>query len=205
MLVLIFMVIVITKPEFFEGEAEQIVQLLDSGRADLVHIRKPLVSLADSARGLELAELAELAGLERLERLERLIQALPARVYGRLVLHDCFELALKYQLHGVHLNSRHPQPPEGFKGAISISCHSLKELAECRKKPYAYMSLSPIFDSISKPGYHSAFTAEEIAKARRQGLIDERVMALGGVTFDKVNDVLKMGFGGAMILGDAWK
>ena len=202
MLVLISMVIVITKPEFFEGEAEQIVQLLDSGRADLVHIRKPLVSLADSARGLELAELAELAGLERLERL---IQALPARVYGRLVLHDCFELALKYQLHGVHLNSRHPQPPQGFKGAISISCHSLKELAECRKKPYAYMSLSPIFDSISKPGYHSAFTAEEIAKARRQGLIDERVMALGGVTFDKVNDVLKMGFGGAMILGDAWK
>ena len=199
MLVLISMVIVITKPEFFEGEAEQIVQLLDSDKADIVHIRKPLVSLADSARGLELAELAGL------ERLERLIQALPARVYGRLVLHDCFDLALKYQLHGVHLNSRHPQPPEGFRGAISISCHSLKELAECRKKPYAYMSLSPIFDSISKPGYHSAFTAEEIAKARRQGLIDERVMALGGVTFDKVNDVLKMGFGGAMILGDAWK
>ena len=199
MLVLISMVIVITKPEFFEGEAEQIVQLLDSGRSDLVHIRKPLVSLADSARGLELAELAGL------ERLERLIQALPDRVYGRLVLHDCFDLALKYQLHGVHLNSRHPQPPEGFRGAISISCHSLEELTECRKKPYAYMSLSPIFDSISKPGYHSAFTAEEIDMARRQGLIDERVMALGGVTFDKVNDVLKMGFGGAMILGDAWK
>ena len=202
MLVLISMVIVITKPEFFEGEAEQIVQLLDSGKADIVHIRKPLVSLADSARWLELAELAELAGLERLESL---IQALPARVYGRLVLHDCFELALKYQLRGVHLNSRHPQPPQGFKGAVSISCHSLDFLAECRRKPYAYMSLSPIFDSISKPGYHSAFTAEQIAEARRQGLIDERVMALGGVTFDKVNDVLKMGFGGAMILGDAWK
>lgn len=193
------MVIVITKPEFFEGEAEQIVQLLDSGKADIVHIRKPLVSLADSARGLELAELAGL------ERLECLIQALPDRAYGRLVLHDCFDLALKYQLHGVHLNSRHPQPPEGFRGAISISCHSLEELAECRRKPYVYMSLSPIFDSISKPGYNSAFTAEQIAEARRQGLIDERVMALGGVTFDKIDDVLKMGFGGAMILGDAWK
>ena len=193
------MIIVLTRPDFLEGEAEKITQLLQSGRADLIHIRKPPLPLADSARGLELAELAWL------ERLERLIQALPARVYGRLVLHDCFELALKYQLRGVHLNSRHPQPPEGFRGAISISCHSLKELAECRKKPYAYMSLSPIFDSISKPGYHSAFTVEDIAEARRQGLIDERVMALGGVTFDKVNDVLKMGFGGAMILGDAWK
>ena len=200
MLVLISMVIVITKPEFFEGEAEQIVQLLDSGRVDIVHIRKPV-------------KLAGLARLERLDgaladsarELEKLVKSLPDRVYGRLVLHDCFDLALKYQLHGVHLNSRHPQPPEGFRGAISISCHSLKELAECRKKPYAYMSLSPIFDSISKPGYYSAFTVEDIAEARRQGLIDERVMALGGVTFDKVNDVLKMGFGGAMILGDAWK
>ena len=193
------MVIVITKPEFFEGEAEQIVQLLDSGRADLVHIRKPLVSLADSARGLELAELAGL------ERLERLIQALPARVYGRLVLHDGHQLAIKYGLRGVHLNSRHPQPPEGFKGAVSISCHSLKELAECRKQPYAYMSLSPIFDSISKRGYRSAFSADDIAAARSQGLIDERVMALGGITFDKITEVEKMGFGGAMILGDAWK
>ena len=194
------MVIVITKPEFFEGEAEQIVQLLDSGRADLVHIRKPgLGSLADSARGLELAELAGL------ERLERLIQALPARLYGRLVLHDGHQLAIKYGLRGVHLNSRHPQPPEGFKGAVSISCHSLKELAECRKQPYAYMSLSPIFDSISKRGYRSAFSADDIAAARSQGLIDERVMALGGITFDRISEVTKMGFGGAMILGDAWK
>ena len=195
------MIIVITKPDFFEGEAEQIVQLLDSGRADLVHIRKPQQpsSLADSARGLELAELAGL------ERLERLIQALPARLYGRLVLHDGHQLAIKYGLRGVHLNSRHPLPPEGFKGAVSISCHSLQELAECRKQPYAYMSLSPIFDSISKRGYRSAFSADDIAAARSQGLIDERVMALGGITFDRISEVTKMGFGGAMILGDAWR
>ena len=163
------MIIVITQPFFFEGEAERIAQLLSSGTADIVHIRKPL------------------------DRAER------------LVLHDCFKLAVKYNLRGIHLNSRNAQPPEGYKGAVSISCHSLDFLAECRRKPYVYMSLSPIFDSISKPGYNSAFTAGQIAEARRQGLIDERVMALGGVTFDKIDDVLKMGFGGAMILGDAWK
>ena len=32
-----------------------------------------------------------------------------------------------------------------------------------------------------------------------------RVMALGGVTFARVDEVLQMGFGGAMILGDAWR
>lgn len=188
------MIIVITQPYFFQGEAERIVQLLSGGAADIVHIRKPLLDNLD-----------RLAVLDSLEKLERLIQALPSGLYPRLVLHDCFELAVKYGLHGVHLNSRNPKPPEGWSGAVSISCHSLSELADCRKHTYAYMSLSPIFDSISKQGYRSAFTKEQIAVARRLGLIDERVMALGGVTFDKVNEVLEMGFGGAMILGDAWK
>ena len=70
---------------------------------------------------------------------------------------------------------------------------------------FTYLSLSPIFDSISKQGYHSAFTAEDIAKAYEEGIIDHRVMALGGITFDKLQLVKQMGFGGAMILGDAWK
>ena len=67
------------------------------------------------------------------------------------------------------------------------------------------MSLSPIFDSISKVGYKSAFTEEELRKAHHEGIINERVMALGGVTFDNIDKVLKMGFGGGMILGDAWR
>ena len=184
MQVLIFMVIVITKPGFFSGEAKRISWLLTSGAADIIHIRKPQAELAD---------------------VERLIQELPARLYDRLVLHDHQQLALKYHLRGVHLNSRNPEPPAEWGGAVSISCHSLEELALARRQPYAYISLSPIFDSISKPGYHSAFTAQQIAQARAQGLIDHRVMALGGVTFNQVKSVLNMGFGGAMILGDAWK
>ena len=105
------MIIVITKPEFFEGEADRIVHLLDSGQADLIHIRKPQASIA---------------GGDMIARLESLIQALPARLYQRLVLHDCHELAVRYRLRGVHLNSRHPQPPAGWSGAVSISCHSLQ-------------------------------------------------------------------------------
>lgn len=178
------MIIVITRPDFFVGEAERISWLLTSGQADLVHIRKPERTFEDT---------------------EALIKAIPQSLYDRLVVHDHHALALQYGLRGVHLNSRHPEPPVGWGGAVSISCHSLEELAACRERPYAYMSLSPIFDSISKQGYRSAFTREQIAEARRAGIIDERVVALGGVTFDKVHDVIKMGFGGAMILGDAWK
>ena len=178
------MIIVITRPDFFEGEAEKITQLLQSGRADLVHIRKPRASQSE---------------------VEQLLFSIPTELYSRLVLHDHHSLAIKYGLRGVHLNSRNPEPPAGWNGAVSISCHTLSELSECRRKPYAYMSLSPVFDSISKRGYRSAFSADDIAAARSQGLIDERVMALGGITFDKITEIKEMGFGGAMILGDAWK
>ena len=178
------MTIVITRPDFFTGEAERITTLLTSGKADLIHIRKPQSSQYE---------------------VEQLLCDLPAVLYPRLVLHDHHPLAIRYGLRGVHLNSRNPEPPAGWNGAVSISCHSFDELANCLRQPYTYMSLSPIFDSISKQGYRAAFTAEELERARREGIIDRRVMALGGVTFDKLDAVRQMGFGGGMILGDAWR
>lgn len=176
--------IVITLPQFFDGEAERIAQLLHQGNVNLLHVRKP-----HSSR----------------EALEKLIQAIPQDLHQRLVLHDYHELALQYQLRGIHLNSRNPLPPDGWTGKTSISCHSLDELAEKKKQPFAYLSLSPIFDSISKQGYKVAFSAQELEQACLDGIIDHRVMALGGITFDRLHIIEKMGFGGAMILGDAWK
>lgn len=176
------MTIVITLPYFFDGEAEQIVQLLHSS-VDLIHIRKPE---------------------SKAEEVEKLIMSIPSEYYPRLVLHDHHDLAMKYHLHGVHLNGRNPQPPMGWEGSVSKSCHSLEEVKEWKGK-CDYVSLSPIFDSISKQGYHAAFSSTEIEEARRVGIIDKKVLALGGVTFNKIDDVLRMGFGGGMILGDAWK
>lgn len=176
------MTTVITLPYFFEGEAEQIVQLLHSS-VDLVHIRKPESKAKD---------------------VERLICHIPDEYHDRLVLHDHHELAVKYHIHGVHLNSRNPLPPKGWTGSVSKSCHTLEEVEEWKGK-CDYVSLSPIFDSISKQGYYAAFTTTDIEQARRHGIIDEKVLALGGVTFNKIDDVLRMGFGGGMILGDAWK
>lgn len=175
------MIVVVTLPTYIDGEAERIVQLLR--RVDLVHLRKP--------------------GSTK-EELEQLIREIPSEYHNRLVLHDHHELAVKYHLHGVHLNSRNPLPPEGWKGCVSRSCHSLEEIVEWKDK-CDYLSLSPIYDSISKQGYKSAFTREQIDDAVKRGVIDSKVLALGGVTFDKLDEVKQMGFGGGMILGDAWK
>ena len=175
--------IVITRPEFFDSEADKIVNLFSEKGMDLLHIRKPGSSE---------------------KQLRNLLLQIPEQYHSRLVLHDHFSLAPEFGLFGVHLNSRNPEPPEGWKGSVSRSCHSFEEIIAHRDS-CSYLSISPVFDSISKAGYRSAFSRDEIAAAVAGGIIDAKVYALGGVTFDKLPLVDSMGFGGAMILSDAWR
>ena len=180
---MMFRTIVITKPTFFDGEADMIVWLLRQGKADILHVRKPSASEKEY---------------------EDLLKLIPSIWHSSLVIHDHFDLAARYGLYGVHLNSRNPNPPVGWSGCISRSCHSFEEIMEWKER-CDYVSLSPIFDSISKQGYMSAFTGNDIADASRKGIIDGKVYALGGVTYKRIETVKSMGFGIAMILGDAWK
>lgn len=173
--------IVITEPQFIHNEAAIIARLLRWG-ADLVHIRKPEAAAKD---------------------VESLIKAIPTELHNRLVLHDCFELSAYFALHGLHLNRRNSALPDGFQGSVSRSCHTLEEVE--RHKPMCdYVFLSPIFNSISKQGYASTFAPQTLLEAKEQGIIDEKVFALGGITADKIEETKRYGFGGAALLGDVW-
>ena len=179
------MTIVITLPYFFDGEAEQIVQLLHSS-VDLIHIRKPE---------------------SKAEELERLIMSIPSEYYPRLVLHDHHELCEEYRVGGLHLNRRNPTVPDCATSAglsLSCSCHSLNEV-ELRKPKMDYVFLSPVFDSISKQGYRSQFSLAELQKAAAEDIIDSKVVALGGVTKDRLPLLQSLYFGGAAMLGAVWK
>ena len=59
-------------------------------------------------------------------------------------------------------------------------------------------------DSISKTGYLSAFSEEDLIRASANGIIDYKVMALGGVTFESIPLLERLSFGGAVMLGDVW-
>ncbi len=171
-------------PDFFEGEAERITGMFEAG-LERLHLRKPASDV---------------------HHMRRLLQLIPACYHERIVLHEHFSLAQEFYLGGVHLNRRHPEQPQASLNAqiaVSRSCHSLQEL-EQYKDQYAYLSLSPIFNSISKTGYQAAFAREELLQAKARGVINEKVMALGGVCRGNIDQVADLGFGGAMVLGDAW-
>ncbi len=172
--------LVITSPVFLSGEVEYITALFEAG-LEILHLRKP-----DATKG----------------EYEQLLNSIPQKYHKRIMLHDFFELAEKYDVRGVHLNRRN-QAYNGIKNIkISKSCHSIRELKTIDQ--YDYVFLSPIFNSISKTGYTSSFSGEELLKASDSHLINEKVIALGGIDINTLPLLKPYKFGGIAVLGAIW-
>lgn len=168
--------IAITHPYFFEGESNAICHLLDRGWWR-VHIRKPYAAT---------------------DKVAELLREIPEQYRDAISIHDHFDLAREFLLGGIHLNRRHSYPPADWHGFVSRSCHTLDEIA--RYSHLDYLTLSPIFDSISKPGYMRGFNLEQLSMVSLHN-----VFALGGVTYSRLAEISSTGFAGAAMLSDAWK
>jgi thiamine-phosphate pyrophosphorylase len=175
-------IIAITTPRVTPNDVPIIRRLLDGG-IDIVHLRKPESDI-DACRGI--------------------LAALSAEHRARIVIHDYPELYDEFSLMGIHINHKVATLPEGYRGSRSRSCHTFEEVVRY-KGEYDYLFLSPIFDSISKSGYGSAFDDEALRSASQCGIIDERVIALGGVTPDKIAYLEGLHFGGVAMLGAIYK
>ena len=174
-------IIAITSPKVIDEDVYLINTLLNNG-IETIHLRKP-DSTIDECRNL----LAELSAEQR----------------AKIVVHDYSELYFEFSLKGIHVNKNVTTLPEGYSGIKTRSCHSFEEIINY-KNDYDYLFLSPIFDSISKSGYKSAFSEEMLLKASADGIIDNKVIALGGVTFDKMPYLRALNFGGVAMLGGVY-
>lgn len=170
-----FIKIGITMPGKVENEPEKIVELLDVG-FDLIHIRKP-----DAGS----------------QEIVCLLGQIPMAYRNKIIIHDFHHLASEYSLGGIHINSRNKELPEGCP--YSVSCHSIEELEKWGTARYKF--LSPVYDSISKPGYRSAFNLKGI----RRFIEDRKVVALSGVTLEKIPELKEARFYGAAFMGDLWQ
>ena len=170
--------IAITRPYAVDGEDAIIRHLLANG-FDIVHLRKPDADMC-YCRDL----------LQQLSPSER----------KRVVIHDYYSLYEEYSLRGFHINKNITSYPADYQGTRTRSCHSLDEIL--RYKPECdYLFLSPIFDSISKADYRSKFSHAELLNASINGVIDNKVIALGGVTLDRIAYLHSLRFGGVAMMG----
>ena len=173
--------IIMTKSTFFVEEDKILTTLFEAG-LDNLHLYKP--------------------GAEPVYS-ERLLTLLPEEYYGRITVHDHFYLKQEFRLRGIHLNNCQAEPPIGYRGNISRTCHAIEELKEA-KRHSNYVFLKTLFDSQSNPKDKSTLTIEQLREASRRGLIDKRVYAMGGINLDNISTLKELGFGGVVICGDLW-
>lgn len=174
-----FSVIAVTAPVPAANEGARITEWLRDGHADRVHLRYPC---ADSAT------------------VRRILDAVPADLHGCLSLHDCVELIRDYPGIGVHINARNAEAVRGldtYGRTVSRSCHSIAEAIADTTSHYVF--LSPVYDSISKEGYKSAFSL--VDSTLLEALAKRRIVALGGVTPDRFGELKAAGFAGAAMAG----
>ena len=173
--------IIMTKATFFVEEDKILTALFEEGLENL-HLYKP--------------------GSEPVYS-ERLLTLLPDDYYKKITVHDHFYLREEYGLKGIHLNQAQDELPYGYRGHVSRTCHAIDELREAKKNSN-YVFLKTIFDSHSNPNDKQTLTYEEVKAASRQGLIDRKVYAMGGITTENIGIVRELGFGGVVVCGDLW-
>ena len=118
-------------------------------------------------------------------------------------MHGHYYLKEEYNLRGIHIDDAFTEPPVGYKGNLSRTCHAISELKETKKR-VNYVFLHSIFDSQTNADEKQSFTREELEKASKEGLIDKKVYALGGMNLDTIRLIKDLGFGGVVICGDLW-
>jgi thiamine-phosphate pyrophosphorylase len=172
--------IVVTPPDYFEGEGRLFNQLFAEGLG-LLHIRKPIND----------------AG-----KFRELMMEIKPEYHPAISIHQHHELADEFSLRRLHYTEKHRQSVspveldelrgEGF--CLSSSVHDLENLPDLD-----YVFFGPVFNSISKTGYESQLSADFAVPPHQT-----RIFAIGGVSAGRLAQLKQMNFDGAAVLGTLW-
>jgi thiamine-phosphate pyrophosphorylase len=185
-------VALITQERFLNNEIPIINEML-SGGLNYLHVRKP--------------------GSSKREYHKFLDQIKP-QYLDRLVLHEHQELCTDSKINIVQFTKRQWKK-DYFKMWLlwkylhfkkpglecTYSFHEMSTLLKDRSS-YRHVFLSPVFDSISKPGYESKFNNSFLVEGLKK--TKHTVFALGGIDESKIEIVRTMGFAGVGLKGAVW-
>jgi thiamine-phosphate pyrophosphorylase len=184
-------VLAVSPESEYANEAKLIVCLLGAG-LDRYHLRKPAWGAA---------------------RCAGLIAEIPCELHRRISIHQHYELAEAFEV-GLHFKEEvaarasacHVESKPEVDGASrfsSLSLHQLDDL-NVHLKGYDYAFLSPVFPSISKPGYQAQWTEANLRAALALPRVAQ-IYALGGITVANVDRALEFGFDGVVLHGSLWQ
>jgi thiamine-phosphate pyrophosphorylase len=157
-------------------------------------------ALRGGCRWLSLRE-KDLEHDERVALLERIV-ALGRSGGATITVHGDIEAAAAAGADGVHLpaggSPEQARARLGKQALIGLSVHSAIEAAAAA--PAAdYVTLSPIFGSISKPGYGPALGLQSLADAALRARLP--IVALGGIAAHNLGPCLAAGAAAIAVMG----
>lgn len=176
-----FEIVVITAEGVVSDEVATCNALFEAGLSKL-HVRKPHASAVS---------------------VKALIQEIDSGFRNRIIVHEHHHMVQEMNLGGYHIKSTGKAPELSEDRHVSQSFHTFDEIRSCEMDLH-YGFLSPIFDSLSKPGYSSRFSMESL-KVFLMHKLRFPLIALGGITSQNVASVKNIGFQGAAILGSIWQ
>lgn len=168
--------IVITHPGQVYDETDICKELLNEGLQRL-HVRKPNWDDAKLNGWLSRFSEAELK---------------------KMVIHHNRNAFEKFNAGGLHV-SYSAELPVVKNGSLSCSVHNWDEASDAIEK-CDYVFISPLFDSISK----SAYKKNPDLIIIPQNLSGRRIIALGGIDENTIEEVFDIGYSGAAVLGYIW-
>ncbi|QNK61880.1 thiamine phosphate synthase [Pedobacter sp. PAMC26386] len=177
--------VVVTHPDYFKGEGQLINALFDAG-LQLLHLRKP--------------ENDEL-------KFMTLMREINPVYYPLISIHQHHDLADLFLIRRLHYpeklwkrtgeQKRTALFTKGFH--LSRSIHEWGPPVDTAFLDYVFFG--PVFNSLSKAGYNSIVDENFYLADIPGGL---KVFALGGITADRIQELKRMNFDGAAVLGAIW-
>ncbi|WP_426486449.1 thiamine phosphate synthase [Flavobacterium sp. 2] len=178
--------IVISNPFAVADEIRIIHSLFEEGLS-MLHIRKPDFS------ELEMADF---------------ICQIKLEFQANLVLHNHHHLAEDFGINRFHFSEKERKSnfdhPARFSKPCrynSTSTHSIEDFNSLESN-FHYAFLSPVFKSISKENYHPKKDLFEEIKSRTNH--KTKVVALGGINSENIQETLEKGFDDVALLGSIW-
>ena len=167
----------------------------------------PLLDLIGAAveAGIDLVQIRE-GDLDARTQARLVTQAvaIAGRSQTRIVVNERFDIGLAAGAHGVHLKGRsasvdrvRPHLPAGW--IVGRSIHGIGEGRHVTSRPgLDYLVLGTVFSSRSKPG-HPPLGLEMVREAA--SALPLPVLAIGGISADKLADLAKTGAAGLAAIG----
>jgi len=134
----------------------------------------------------------------------RQIVVLAAPVGAAVVINDRADIAMLAGAAGVHVGQDDLSPVEaraivGPDALVGVSTHSSDQIAEAARAPVSYIAVGPVFGTATKDTGYDAVGLELVRQAAGTSI---DVVGIGGVTLDRVPQVMAAGATSVAVITD---